>query len=813
MDFTLLKNQFKILIAVIFSTSSLYAQSTIYGKITAENQLLAKAHIVVEGTKIATYSNDNGEYILKKVPAGNQVVKVSMIGYITTSSNIYIFDKEPIKLDFILPVAINQLDEISVIAEKEKQLGTSRLNDVEGTAIYAGKKSEVVVMDDVAGNLATNNSRQIYAKIAGLNIWESDGAGLQLGIGGRGLNPNRTSNFNTRQNGYDISADALGYPESYYTPPAEALERIEIVRGAASLQYGTQFGGFINFRLKQAPIDKKISLTSRLTYGSWNLLNSFNSISGTINKFSYYVFYQHKQGDGWRPNSQFNVNTAFGGFSYQFSEKFKIGLEYTFMDYLAQQPGGLTDAMFDRDPSISIRKRNWFKVNWNLMALTADYKFSDRLKFNTRTFGLIANKSALGVLSNINRIDTYRERDLWMDNFTNIGNENRLIYNYKINTIQSVALVGTRYYHGTTFRRQGLANRDSTGKREDFRYINPGELEYSEFTFPNKNFSAFAENIFQITERWNITPGVRFEYINTNAAGYYNQVNRDFAQNVLSQIRIEESRNNSRSFVIAGIGTSYNFNSFTEVYSNFSQNYRSINFNDIRVVNPNFRVDPNLQDERGYTADLGVRGSYKNFITYDLSAFLISYTNKIGSLMRVDSALFNTYRFRTNVSDAKNYGFESFVEADIWKLLLGANRKAQFSVFSNFSVIDARYIKSAESAYRNKQVEFVPKYVWRSGITYRLRNFGATLQYSYVSEQFTDATNAIFTANAVNGIIPAYYVADFSIDYTYRGVGLFAGINNITNNMYFTRRAEGYPGPGIIPSDARSFYITLQVKL
>ena len=65
-----------------------------------------------------------------------------------------------------------------------------------------------------------------YAKIPGLNIWESDGAGIQIGLGGRGLNPSRNFNFNTRQNGYDISADALGYPESYYSPPSEAIDEI-----------------------------------------------------------------------------------------------------------------------------------------------------------------------------------------------------------------------------------------------------------------------------------------------------------------------------------------------------------------------------------------------------------------------------------------------------------------------------------------------------------------------------------------------------------------------------------------------------------
>ena len=86
------------------------------------------------------------------------------------------------------------------------------------------------------------------------------GAVCNLGIGGRGLSPNRSSNFNIRQNGYDISADALGYPESYYTPSSEAMDRIEIIRGAASLQYGPQFGGLVNFVMKEGPKKSHLNL-------------------------------------------------------------------------------------------------------------------------------------------------------------------------------------------------------------------------------------------------------------------------------------------------------------------------------------------------------------------------------------------------------------------------------------------------------------------------------------------------------------------------------------------------------------------------
>ncbi|MCS7074178.1 MAG: TonB-dependent receptor, partial [Bacteroidia bacterium] len=41
---------------------------------------------------------------------------------------------------------------------------------------------------------------------------------------------------------------------------------------------------------------------------------------------------------------------------------------------------------------------------------------------------------------------------------------------------------------------------------------------------------------------------------------------------------------------------------------------------------------------------------------------------------------------------------------------------------------------------------------------------------------------------------------------------LEANCNNLANTAYFTRRAEAYPGPGIIPSDGRSFYVTVQFK-
>lgn len=97
---------------------------------------------------------------------------------------------------------------------------------------------------------------------------------------------------------------------------------------------------------------------------------------------------------------------------------------------------------------------------------------------------------------------------------------------------------------------------------------------------------------------------------------------------------------------------------------------------------------------------------------------------------------------------------------------------------------------------------------------FSFRDLNVKLQYSYTSEQYTDATNAEEAGpTAIDGLIPAYGVMDFSLSLPWKKWAVYAGVNNVLNNYYFTRRATGYPGPGIIPSDGRSFYLGLQLKL
>ncbi len=779
----------------------------IFGLVTFGRQPVSQAMVFTKDGKSFAETNAQGAYSITNLSYGTYTLVAFAEGYnqqevsVSLSSNT-----EEVNIE--LTLLSKELDEVKVQAERERTFGMTRLRSVEGLNIFEAKKSEVIVLKDMTANLATNNARQIFSKVPGLNIWESDGGGLQLGIGGRGLSPNRTANFNTRQNGYDIAADALGYPESYYTPPTEALDRIEVVRGAASLQYGTQFGGLLNFRMKKGPTDKKIEWTSRQTGGSWRFLNSFNSLGGQIGKVNYYSFYQRKQGDGWRPNSQYAYDMAYGAVVWKPTDRLTFSADYTFMNYLAKQPGGLTDALFNQNPRQSIRSRNWFGVDWNLASLTVDYAFSAKTKMNTRFFGISARRQALGNLERINVADFGQNRDLIDGLFQNIGNETRLIHYYRTGQQNAIFLTGVRLYRGSARSRQGEA--DPTNQ-PNFTFLNPTNLEDSDFQFPSRNYSYFIENIFNLSDQWSITPGFRWENIQTFANGYYKQRVFDGAGNLIVDNRIDENQSRIRSFPIFGIGVSFKPTGSLEMYGNISQNYRAINFNDIRINNPNIIIDPNIQDERGFSADIGGRGSIaQGKIQFDASVFYLRYNDRIGLLLRSDQPpLFLDYRYRTNISDARNIGIESFVESDLMRWF---RPKSTFSlnVFTNFSLIDARYVNTDEPSIRGRQVELVPAIMVRSGISYVGKKWKATYQFNYTARQFTDATNAIRSSSAVNGVIPAYQIMDFSTSYQLnRRLVLEASVNNLMNTAYFTRRADAYPGPGIIPSDGRSLFLTL----
>ena len=717
------------------------------------------------------------------------------------------------KFNLVLPMQVEELNEVILSAKKKEVFALKRMRDFENTAIYAGKKTEVIIIEQSMANLAANNARQIFNQIPGLNIYQNDDAGLQLHIGGRGLDPNRTSNFNTRQNGYDISADVLGYPESYYTPPAEAIEEIQIIRGAASLQYGTQFGGLVNFKLKDASTYRPITGVIRNTIGTNRLYTNFTQLSGRLGKWRYIGQVNIKKGNGFRPNSEFNSSNVFAKISYDFSENTILSAEVTYLDYLAQQAGGLTDDLFNENPYQSNRERNWFGLYWFLYNIKFEHALSDNSNISVNFFGLNAQRNAIGFRSNrVSQVDSYEERDLIKGDFNNFGIEARWLKKYILGNKKAVFLLGGKYYSAKNTSAQGPG---SASNEADFSFYNeeyPSYNQQSNYTYPNENISIFLENIFYINKRMSVTPGLRYENILTATEGNYQRINSDAAGNVILNETLNSIESRRRSFVLLGLGLSYKASHPLEYYSNISQNYRSVTFTDISIINPAFSINPNITDEKGYTIDLGIRGKIKKMMSFDLNFFHLSYQNRIGFIQKAfkDGSVKSE---RGNVGDANLSGLESLIDLNIGELFKMNLKKYSLISFINYSFIETKYSNSNIQGIKGKKVEFVPKDNLKFGLRYGYKNLTLNMQFSYVLEQFTDSSNAVEgNLSGVIGIIPAYKLVDLSGAFKLNKFKLEFGVNNTLNEAYFTRRATGYPGPGIIPSPGRNFYLSTQYK-
>lgn len=710
------------------------------------------------------------------------------------------------------------LPDITVVGRNSKS-DYQQMPEVVGTSVYAGKKNALIVLDNVQGNIVTNTMRQVLAKIPGIHVWESDPSGIQIGIAARGLSPNRSWEFNIRQNGYDISADPFGYPEAYYNPQLQAVQRIEIVRGQGSLQYGPQFGGLVNYILRngseinlpEQKAGKKfvpiaIGIETQQTVGSNELFNSFNAIGGKTKKWHYYSFFDHRNGNGWRENSRYFTNSGFGTATYLLSPKFSVTAEVMHSHIRSQQPGGLTDSIFQINPQQSLRSRNWFDISWTTPALILNYKLNEKARWNTKFFATIGNRNSVGILQSITVKDSinlatgdYNNRTIQADEYRNYGMESRIITDYNLGHLKNTVSAGIRLYTGTTHRRAD--GKGNTGTEYDMTVIGnyPRDIH-----FKSNNVAAFAENIFRISEKLLIIPGIRYEWLEGAASG------RNGYTSGGSEILLQNIKR-SRSFLLAGIGSEYHVTNTTEFYANISQAYRPIQFANLQAPPTTDVVDQHLKDAKGFNADLGYRGKIKSYLQFDISGFYLQYNNRIGTITVAGSP---SYRLITNLGSSTSKGFEGYIEFNLWRAF-SKNIDADIILFGSYGYTDAKYSSDhKDAATSGKRVENAPQHIFRGGITAGYKSFLFTTQINYVGESFSDANNTLLpTANAVNGLIPSYTVVDLSAKYKFsKKLNIRAGINNLADKKYFTRRAGGYPGPGALPADGRTFFISVGAK-
>ncbi|MFN3999248.1 TonB-dependent receptor family protein [Algoriphagus sp.] len=704
-----------------------------------------------------------------------------------------------------------QQDTLQTINLNEYQIKELRLNNpitplpnANRTFLVGSRKSEIIGVRDLPANLAEKTGRQIFAKIPSAFVYDMDGSGNQINLSLRGLDAHRSWEFNVRQNGIMLNSDIYGYPASHYSMPMEAIERIEIVRGTAALQYGQQFGGMINYVLKEPETGVPFSLENISTVGSFGLLANYTSIGGTIGRFSYFGYYQKRGSDGYREGARSDSDAQHIGITYAISDHWKAKAELSRSTYLYQIPGPLTDQQFAENPRQATRSRNFYSPEIFVPAVSIEGKLGANTTVTANASGVFGGRSSVTFDAFANVRDQiipgtgeFAHRNVDTDAYHSRTAEVRILHKYQLGTLPAHLSISTRYFNNSFDRRQ--RGKGTTGS--DYDLSIEGDFQ-RDVNLHSESLAIAVENQVFLNPKLSVSPGIRVERGNSVMSGRIAYIEAD---QIPQEIRYD--------FVTLGLNATYQFKEQLRLYGGISQANRPILFQDLIPGSPLALISPDLENTFGYNAELGIENYINPRLTYHLTLFHTLIGNRVGNiLVQQDN---QTFTQKANIGDSRTTGLEL-----LWDWEFYRSEKLSLSFYTASSWMDARYQNgSVASSEGNKditgnRVEAAPKWISRNGLSASIGPAKLIIQHQYISESFSDPLNTKTPpASGSVGMVPSYNVWDIQGAYYYQNLFLRASLQNVFDKSYFTRRPLMYPGPGIWPSDGRGLVISLGFRI
>ncbi|HSH38697.1 MAG TPA: TonB-dependent receptor plug domain-containing protein, partial [Chthoniobacterales bacterium] len=633
-----------------------------------------------------------------------------------------------------------------------------------------------------------DNYRQAFSQTPGLLVSELVNPSL-LSVSSRGIgDPHETQNLLVLKDGIPFVLDMFGYPTVYYVPPFEAIDRLEFVRGGASLLYGPQPSGSLNYVTHLPQRDRPFGAFVQQTFGSHDLLSTYLSFDGTVDRVGYLGYFSRRSGETFREENG-DFETLGGSFKLVFMPQDPTRLIFNFDAYSADsgEPGGLTFAtgpralnynenrdatqnLFDRvrveryQPSVTLEHE--FQPG-TLTTLTAYGGYVSR--FSKRQQGTGFGLTPAGSSADNNVIQ--------LQEFYTTGADARLRHdwNWGANT-NTLTAGGTFFYSDSPFtvRRGNSPDADDGELRQDV----DRESIYG---------ALFAENKFTLG-RLSVVPAARLELLEQRVD---EKLNLGTGERLTPTSELSKERDFDAVPLFA-LGFEYDLGANSEAYFNVAQGYKPKTYTDVVPLGTNDTISENLEPGESLTYELGIRGTPQPWLTFDTSLFLIDYDNRFG---RVGSNL-------QNVGRSINKGWDAAVEVDIVKAIdvaCGSNHAetfGSFSLYANVELLDAEFVAGPLDG---KEPQYAPDYLFRTGAIYRWRDrVKVALMGTMVDEHFAD------DGNSPNFRVPGYSVWDLTAEAkVYKDhVRVLAGINNLFNQDYYSRIRSN----GIDPAARRNVY-------
>lgn len=671
------------------------------------------------------------------------------------------------------------MDAMVVTADSDSEITKPNgwLPPVSGAQIFSGKKTAVIDIDAQA-RIVGNNYRQALSQTPGLIL--SEETTPLVSIGYRGLNPNRAQFTQILKDGIPIHADQIGYPEAYYTPALEAIDSIQFLHGGAALQYGPQPGGALNFVTKRPHTGQPFTLYTQNVGGSDGLFGNFTSMEGTEGKLGYYVYYNHRQADGFRSaNSDYNLNNGSAKLIYAMDNGANV--VFTAEAYTEDhgEPGGLTVDDFNAGSLKATRQFDHFSLDRNFISLgyeiaptpdsfftttawwTEYTRFSTRQRGTGNNFGTVPN----GTTSSIED-----------QNFNTLGLDTRYRTSWGSEKQHALA-TGIQLYNVDSPR---LDSRGSTPYAVTGQVRSDSDREV--FYLP-----VYAENKFTFGD-FSITPGLRLENIYQSVT---ENVNLD-KTNPLSPLA---DKSVDSHILLGGLGLEYTVDKKSAAYANISQSYRPQLFTQAVPLGNGQVVNDDLEEGTAIEYEIGYRTQAMDWFTVDASLFLLSFKDQIGSVTTAGITNFQ------NVGDATYKGIDFAIATDLLNVVTQSDTYGKLNCYINGTLLDAEFTDGPNDG---KTPQYAPDYLIRTGLNYNYHDkLELSLGGTFQDDSYGDDNNT------QNFAIPSFMIWDLTAEWKiHKHIHLLAGINNLFDESYYSRVVAN----GIDPGYGRNFYAGASFK-
>ena len=210
--------------------------------------------------------------------------------------------------------------------EHEYTADVVELDEITVLSREAARAKEVITDDDIVQPQHSRTVDGLLKSTAGIDITRmSPGGGAGSGaVTLRGFDESR---FLILLDGRPLNGCGVygGDYVDWASLSTEDIERIEVIRGAASAEYGNTLGGVVNIITRQGAGDVKTDLS--LSCGSFNTLDTKISNQGSPGDlFNYDVSLGYWQTDGYLRNNYVNRTDLNTRFTFTFANDWKLGI-------------------------------------------------------------------------------------------------------------------------------------------------------------------------------------------------------------------------------------------------------------------------------------------------------------------------------------------------------------------------------------------------------------------------------------------------------------------------------------------------------